>query len=65
MGVEGNAGGSGAFNCGHWHTGWGAEYGNGESGVQSRSESGVVYITGLESATEGRVWNEDLEIFVE
>jgi hypothetical protein len=70
VGVEGKAGGGGGtVTCGHGkghaHTGWGAEHGNGESGVQSRSENGVVYITGLESATKGGgVWNEDLEIIV-
>ena len=67
VGVKGKAGGSGGtVNCGHGHTGWGAGHGNGESGgVQSRYENGVVYITGLESATQGGVWNEDLEIIVE
>jgi alpha-glucosidase len=70
VGVKGNAGGGGGtVNCGHGeghaHTGWGAEHGDGTSGVRSRSENGVVYITGLEDATSGGVWNEDLEIIVE
>lgn len=63
-------GGGGTVNCGHGqghaHTNWGAQHANGESGgVQSRHENGVVYITGLEGATKGGVWNEDLEIIVE
>ena len=70
VGVKDNAGGGGGtVNCGHGeghaHTGWGKEQGDDKDGVQSRSENGVVYITGLESATSSGVWNEDLEIIVE
>lgn len=70
VGFEDKAGGSGGtVNCGHGeghaHTGWGAEHGHDDSGVQSRYENGVLYITGLEGATSGGVWNEDLEIVVE
>ena len=69
VGVKGKTGEGGTVNCGHGeghaHTGWGAEQGSGKNGVQSRSENGVVYITGLESATSSGVWNEDLEIIVE
>ena len=65
VGVKGKVGGGGTVNCGHGHTGWGAEHGSGESGIQSRYENGVVYVTALESATKGGVWNEDLEIIVE
>jgi len=65
LGVKGKAGGGGSVNCGQGHTGWGSEHGNGNDGVQSRSENGVVYITGLEGATSGGVWKEDSEIIVE
>lgn len=68
VGVKGKAGDrGGSVNCGQGYTGWGAEqgHGHGDGGVQSRSENGVVFITGLESATSNGVWKEDLEIIVE
>jgi alpha-glucosidase len=65
VGATGKAGGV-AVNCGgsqgQRHTGWSAEHGNATSGVQYRFENNVMYITGLESETQGGVWNNDLEI---
>jgi len=65
VGATGKAGGV-SVKCGQGkssaHTGWSAEHGNATSGVQSRFENNVVYITGLESETQGGVWNSDLEI---
>ena len=58
--------GSVAVNCGQGegqaHAGYGAGEGNGTSDIQSRYENGVVYLTGLESMTQGGVWSSDLEI---
>lgn len=44
------------------HGGYGSGQGNATSGVQSRFDNGVLYVTGLEGTTQGGVWNDNLEI---
>ena len=65
VGVAGEVSGV-AVNCGQGrgqaHAGYGAWERNETSEIQSRYENGVVYLTGLESATQGGVWSSDLEI---